>query len=76
MFLNPTDPSEISKIIKSLKMKKSTGHDGISIMLLKSLGESVCKPLSELINMSLIQGIVPDEIKIAKVIPIFKAKNK
>ena len=26
--------------------------------------------------MSLIQGIVPDEMKIAKVIPIFKAKNK
>ena len=76
MFLNPTDPSEISKIIKSFKMKKSTGHDGISIILLKSLGESVCKPLSELINMSLIQGIVPDEMKIAKVIPIFKSKNK
>ena len=36
----------------------------------------MCKPLSELINMSLIQGIVPDEMKIAKVIPIFKAKNK
>ena len=76
MFLNPTDPSEIFKIIKSFKMKKSTGHDGISIVLLKSLGESVCKPLSELINMSLIQGIVPDAMKIAKVIPIYKAKNK
>ena len=60
----------------SFKMKKSTGHDGISIVLLKSLGESVCKPLSELINMSLIQGIVPDAMKIAKVIPIYKAKNK
>ena len=52
-------------------MKKNTGHDGISIMLLKSLG-----PLSELINMSLVHGIVPDEMKIAKVIPIFKAKIK
>ena len=28
MFINPTDPSEISKIIKSFKMKKkNTGHD-------------------------------------------------
>ena len=44
-------------------------------MLLKSLGERVCKPLSDL-NMSLIQGIVPDAIEIAKVIPIYKAKNK
>ena len=47
-------------------MKKSTGHDGISIMLLKLLGDSVCKSLSELINMSLIQGIVPDAMKFAK----------
>ena len=45
MFLNPTYPSKIFKIIKSFKMKKSTGHDGIGIMLLKSLGESVCKPV-------------------------------
>ena len=45
-------------------MKKSTGHDGISIMLLKSLGVSVCNPRSELIHMSLIQGIVPGEMKL------------
>ena len=32
----------------------------------------ITMPLSQIINCSLISGIVPSKIKVAKVIPIFK----
>ena len=44
--------------------------------LLKQLQASCSLSLSILINMSLGQGVVPDAMKLAKVIPIYKAKSK
>ena len=73
MYMIPTESDEISKIINSLKTKKSTGHDNISITMLKSLHS---EPLASIINMSLVKGIIPNTMKLAKVIPICKAKNK
>ena len=40
MYFIPTGPNEIIKILKSCKAKKSTGDDGISMILLKQLSES------------------------------------
>ena len=34
------------------------------------------KPLTHLVNFSIKNGIFPDELKIAKVVPIFKANDK
>ena len=76
MFLTPSSADEISKIIKSFKPKKSTGDDGISMHLLKQLGQSCNGPIATIVNMSLEHGIVPDAMKLARVIPIFKAKSK
>jgi hypothetical protein len=44
LFRSPTDPIEISRIIMSLKPKNSSGHDGISSKLLKTLNQSICIP--------------------------------
>ena len=76
IFFTPTDPSEIRKLINGLKPKTSNGHDNINSIILKSISESICIPLAELINKSLSSGIVPDIWKIAKIIPIYKAKEK
>ena len=38
--------------------------------------DSYIKPLSFLINLCLEQGIFPNELKIAKVMPIYKSGNK
>ena len=77
MYLFPhTNAGEISKIIKSFQTKKSTGDDGISRQLLKQLCQSCSSPVALIINVSLDQGIIPDAMKMAKVIPIFKAKIK
>lgn len=76
MFLTPTDPYEIHKIIMQLKSKKSSGHDDISTAFLKRIGPEISLPISILVNKSLSEGIVPDIHKLAKVIPIYKSKEK
>ena len=43
---------------------------------LKSVKSAVVQPLSILINKSLETGTVPDKLKLAKVIPIYKSKDK
>lgn len=76
VYLSPTNPTEVCEIIMSLKSKKSCGDDGISIDLLKNTSSYISLPLSAIINMSLEQGVVPDKMKIAKVIPVYKSKGK
>ena len=72
----PTDSYEVSKILKAMQAKKSTGHDGISTKILKSILEGITEPIAKIINSSLSEGIVPDQMKVAKVVPIFKSKDK
>ena len=72
--MNPTDANEIKQIIWSLQPKKSSGHDNLSPHLFKLLAEQISLPIAILINKSLSEGIVPDEIKIAKFIPVCKSK--
>ena len=76
MYLFPhTNAGEISKIIKSFQTIRSTGDDGISLQLLKQLCQSCSSPVAMVTNMSLDHGIVPDAMKLAKVILICKAKS-
>ena len=72
MYFIPTDQHEILKIVKTLKSKKSTGHDGISTKLLKQLIRNIASPLEHIFNLSLSTGCCPDLLKLAKVIPVYK----
>ena len=69
------DENDILKVIQSLKPKTSTGHDGISTKLLKYLAPGLIEPLTIIINQSLLTGIFPKSMKVAKVIPLFKKDN-
>ena len=75
-FLRPTDPYEISRITVKLNNTTSTGFDNISTNLLKCTANEIAIPLSHIINLSFSTGIVPDKMKIAKVITIHKSGNK
>ena len=66
------DDKSIIECISSLASKDSTGHDGISLKLLKFLSPVLTKPLSLIINQSLVSGIFPTKLKIAKVLPFLK----
>ena len=72
IFLDDTDPEEISKIISSLNIKKAVGPDGISSKILHILKSVISPVLSNIINKSMQLGIFPDKLKIAKIIPLHK----
>ena len=72
LFLRPTNHQEVLNIVKSLKSSLSTGYDGISVNLLKKIIHFIINPLIHIFNLSMISGVCPDSLKIAKVIPIYK----
>ena len=76
MFMSPTDEVEVCNIRTSMKAKNSSGHDFISSKFIKSIQNSICKPLSIIFNKSFETGTIPKHMKIAKVIPIYKCKEK
>ena len=58
-------------------MKDSApGYDNLPASILKQCVSKYIAPLIYLINSSFSQGIFPDDLKIAKVLPIFKAGNE
>ncbi|KAI0223620.1 hypothetical protein LSAT2_025220, partial [Lamellibrachia satsuma] len=50
----------------------SCGNDGISTKLLKLMKDALVEPLKLIINQTFVNGTFPDNLKIAKGIPIFK----
>ena len=63
---------KVSNILKSLKVSKASGPDGISPRMLKMTATSITKPMTRLFNKSLRDNIFPDIWKRANVSPIFK----
>ena len=70
--MNEVDEQTVKTIIENLSPKRSCGYDDISSIFLKQITTSIIKPLTIVINQVLSNGIFPDKLKIAKVVPIFK----
>ena len=68
--------NKVKKAMKSMKKKKSCGHDEISQECLLLGSQNLAGPLTKLINQSISTGIVPDSWKEAVVSPILKKGNK
>ena len=64
----------MSKIIMYLK-NSSPGWDNFQSNVIKDTSDLLLLPLTHLLNLSITQGVCPDELKIAKVIPIFKSDD-
>ena len=75
IFLEPTSITEISKLLKGLPNKSSSGHDNVNNLLLKELVEQISPILELLFNESLATGQFPDKMKIADVVPLYKSKE-
>ena len=76
LYLEPSDPVEVSNIINALKPKHSTGYDNLSMHFIKQINDEICFPISIIINKSIVEGKVPDSLKIAEIIPVYKSKEK
>ena len=56
-----------------LEAKLSSGHDNISTKLIKETINQTLQPITHIIDKSFETGVVPHDMKIAKVTHIFKA---
>ena len=71
-YIHPVTSTEIENEISSLKLGKTSGPFSIPIRVMKILKHVISNPIEIIFNASFSQGIVPDDLKIAGVIPIFK----
>lgn len=76
IFITPTCPTEIEKIVTRLKNKKSSGYDGISNDFVKRHIQNLKIPLSKIVNKSISDGVFPQSMKLSKIIPIYKKGSK
>ena len=63
-----------AKVIHSLDPNKAHGHDMISILMLKTCGNSIYKPLQLIFRSCIENGKFPFEWK--NVVPVHKKGNK
>ncbi len=70
MFLAPVDQNEINNELGRLKSKNACGPDEITNKIIKSCSQELITPLSKIINLSLQTGVFPNDLKLARVIPI------
>ncbi|XP_065685233.1 uncharacterized protein LOC136097102 [Hydra vulgaris] len=63
---------ELEVAIKSLKINKSPGIDDICSNIVIDVFLEIRKPIFEIFKSSIKTGTVPDKLKTAKIIPIFK----
>ena len=75
LFLSPTYTQEIVKIMSKLPNKSSSGHDNISNILLKEIIDQIAPVLVEVFNKSMMLGEFPSLMKLAEVVPLYKARN-
>ena len=75
IYLNPADEKEICTEIDKMKPKKST-LDVFNINMLKYVKDEMIPGLVIIFNKSISEGMFPELLKTAKVIPIYKKITK
>ena len=65
------NPLETFQVIMGLNQKKSTSGP-ISAKVLKMAAKVICAPLTDCFNAAIFDGVFPDELKLANVVPVFK----
>lgn len=76
IFMKPTTPFDINKLINSLNNTNSTGYDYINTKILKAVSNIISPILSNIINLCIISGVFPEKLKITVVKPLFKKKDR
>ena len=75
MFTNPITNAELQNEIRNLPVNKAPGLDEINANIVKHSSHYIIEPLSYIYNLSFLTGTVPGDLKLAKIIPIYKKKE-
>jgi len=76
LYIRKTNLIEIKNIILSLKGGTAPGHDNITTEMVKMFDVEALKPLVNIINDIIHNGVIPDSFKLAIITPIHKQRNK
>ena len=71
-YLSPVAEAEVDKIISNFR-DSAAGWEELKPSIIKTVKDSINIPLAHIGNLSFDNGIFPVEIKIAKIVPIFKS---
>ena len=66
----------MSKILHSMSSSKATGLDEIPAKYLKDGSSVISKLLTHIINLSITTGSIPDDLKMARIVPLYKKNSK
>ena len=66
---------EFEKTFKSVKHNKAAGHDDIDSNVIIKVDDEISYPLFMIFHSSFNESIFPEQLKVAKVSPIFKVGN-
>ncbi len=75
MYLNNVTKLELTKVINLPASKKSSGPDNISVNIIQKCQE-LYDTFLHVVKLSFSTGVVPEDMKIAKVIAIHKKGEK
>ena len=77
--IQPEHPININQLKNAfflLRINKSPGFDAVSCTVLNNCFGALHKPLFHVFNLSIVKGIFPDDLKIARVTPVFKGGDE
>ena len=74
IFLNPVIPDELIKLLSQLN-KSASGYDDFQPLIVKQCKDIILDPLLHIYNQSFQKGIFPEQLKVAKVTPIYKKES-
>ena len=76
VFLDPITEKKVEVEISQLNENKATGYDDLAPKLVKKISKYTVQPLTYILNQTFPTGVLPKELKIALVTPVFKANER
>ena len=76
LFLSPTTPDEIKKLILKSDCSKAVGPNSIPTKVLHLIMEEISISLSKIVNLTFATGLFPDCLKMQEITPIHKKDSK
>ena len=67
---------QVSSILNSISASKARGLDELPTRFIKDGSSVIAKPLTHIVNLSITTGNIPDDLKAARVVPLYKKKGK
>ena len=75
-FFESAPQCDIVEIAKFFRINTPAGHDKVPMWSVKESINYIYEPLTYIINLSINSGVVPDQMKLAHIVPLFKSGNK